>query len=276
LSVDVNVNAAFNKNNMSSVALTEGIIHGTSNLIQGIGEINRSEVGYPVGYFWGYQVDGIFQNENDVLAYRSGEALIQPGAKPGDVRFVDRNGDGMISDLDKTMIGDPNPDVTYGLNVNLGYKGFSLALYTYGMGGHQNMMSLRSVERWYNNYSTEILGRWLGEGTSNTIPRVTLGDEANKNYTNFSELYIQDASFFRIKTLNVGYDFKTLFKSMPLTKLKLYVSVNNLLTFTKYKGMDPEVGFGDRTDNRYDMTSGMDFGFYPQPRTVMVGINAQF
>jgi TonB-dependent starch-binding outer membrane protein SusC len=182
----------------------------------------------------------------------------------------------MISDLDKTMIGDPNPDVTYGLNVNLGYKGFSLAVYTYGMGGHQNMMSLRSVERWYNNYSTEILGRWLGEGTSNTIPRVTLGDEANKNYTNFSELYIQDASFFRIKTLNIGYDFKSLFKTMPLTKLKLYVSVNNLLTFTKYKGMDPEVGFGDRTDNRYDMTSGMDFGFYPQPRTVMVGINAHF
>lgn len=276
LSVDVSVNAAFNKNNLSSVALTEGIIHGTSNLIQGIGEINRSEVGYPVGYFWGYQVDGIFQNENDVLNYRSGEGLIQPGAKPGDVRFVDRNGDGMISDLDKTIIGDPNPDVTYGLNVNLGYKGFSLAVYTYGMGGHQNMMSLRSVERWYNNYSTEILGRWLGEGTSNTIPRVTLGDEANKNYTNFSELYIQDASFFRIKTLNVGYDFKSLFNNMPLTKLKLYVSVNNLLTFTKYKGMDPEVGFGDRTDNRYDMTSGMDFGFYPQPRTVMVGINAHF
>ncbi|HYG19034.1 MAG TPA: SusC/RagA family TonB-linked outer membrane protein, partial [Ohtaekwangia sp.] len=274
--LSVNANAAFNKNEVTAINNNEKIIHGDANLIQGIGEINRAQVGYPVGYFWGYQVAGIFQNEQEIQNYRQGETIIQPNALPGDVRFVDRNGDGFISDLDKTMIGDPNPDVTYGLNVNVGYKGFDLSIYSYGMAGHQNMMSNRSVERWYNNYPQEVLGRWLGEGTSNSTPRITLGDEANKNYTNFSELYIHDADFFRIKTLNIGYDFMRLLPNLPLQKLRLYFSANNLFTLTRYKGMDPEVGFGDRTAERYNMTSGMDFGYYPQPRTFMVGVNVHF
>jgi TonB-linked SusC/RagA family outer membrane protein len=275
LSVGLNANVAFNKNMVTDIANPEKILHGDANLIQGIGEINRAQVGFPTGYFWGYQTDGLFQNESDVLNHRKGEALIQPNAAPGDIKFVDRDDNGVINDLDKTMIGDPNPDVTYGLNLNLGYKGFDVSIYSYGMGGHQVVRSVRSFERFYNNHTTEVLGRWLGEGTSNTVPRVTLND-LNKNYANFSDFYIKDADFFRIKALNIGYDFKTLFTDMPISKLRLYFSANNLFTVTKYAGMDPEVGFGDETATGYNMTTGLDFGYYPQPRTYLVGVNVQF
>ncbi|HYG38059.1 MAG TPA: TonB-dependent receptor [Cytophagales bacterium] len=276
LSVGVSANAAFNQNKVTEINNSEKIIHGDPNLIQGLSEINRAEVGKPVGYFWGYKVAGIFQNEEEIQNYRNNEKVVQPSAVPGDVKFVDLNGDGSINDLDKTMIGDPNPDATYGFNVNLGYKGFDLSIYTYGMAGNQNMFGVRNVERYYFNYTTDILNRWHGEGTSNSVPRVTNGSEANKNYLNFSELYIQDASFFRIKSLNIGYDFSRLLPKSPFTKLRLYVSANNLFTFTKYKGMDPEIGFGDRTGNRYNMTSGVDVGYYPQPRSFMTGVNIQF
>src|SRR5699024_9990412 len=153
----------------------------------------------------------------------------------GDVKFVDLNGDGQISDADKTQIGDPNPDLTYGFNINIGYKGFDASIYTYGMAGHQNVFSLRRHDRLYPNYFINILNRWPGEGTSNTIPRVTRGDEPNGNYKKFSELYIQDADFLRIKTVSLGDDFSTIMENLPVRKFRVYLSANNLFTFTKYK-----------------------------------------
>lgn len=280
LTFGISGNVAFNKNEVISIANSEGIIHGDANVLQGISEFNRAEEGFPVGYFWGYEVAGIFQNAQEIQDYRNNETVVQPTAKPGDVKFVDRNRDGVINEQDKTMIGDPNPDVTYGLNLNLGYKGFDLSVYTYGMGGHQNVFGYRAYERWYNNYTTDILNRWHGEGTSNTLPRVTLNDEPNQNYIKFSELYIQDASFFRVKTVNLGYDFSRLLPDGPFNQLRLYFSANNLFTFTKYKGLDPEVGFAPATSPQagveYNMSSGVDVGYYPQPRTFLLGLNIQF
>lgn len=280
-SFGINGNAAFNENRVTDISNSEGIIHGNPNIIwQGLGEVNRAQEGYPVGYFWGYEVAGIFQNEAEIQNYRNNEQVVQPTAQPGDVKFVDRNGDGLIDDEDKTMIGDPNPDVTYGFNLNLGFRGFDLSVYTYGMAGHQNLFGNRSNERWFNNYTTDVLDRWHGEGTSNSTPRVTLGDEANGNYRNFSQLYIQDASFFRIKTLTLGYDLARLLPNTTFQQVRVYVAANNLFTFTRYKGMDPEIGYGPETSPQagvsYNMSSGMDIGYYPQPRTYMAGLNIKF
>jgi TonB-dependent starch-binding outer membrane protein SusC len=271
LSVNIKGNIAFNKNKVTEIANTEKIIHGPDNVLyQGMTEMYRAQVGYPVGYFYGLQMDGIFQNEAEIQAYTKDEQMIQPNAVPGDVKFVDRDGNGVINGLDRTMIGNPNPDVTYGLSVNLGYKGFDFSIYTYGMAGQQVVMNHRSYERFYTNYTTDILNRWHGEGTSNSQPRVTNNQEANNNHQ-FSELFVHDGDFFRIKSLNIGYDLGKLIPNKPLGQLRVYFSANNLFTFTKYPGMDPEVGFGGMSN--YGWASGVDVGFYPQPRTYLVGLN---
>ncbi len=290
LSVGVNGNVAFNQNEVTRIANTEGIIHGDVNLLfNNMDELNRAQVGFPVGYFYGLRTAGIFQNQEEIAAYSKNGKEIQPDAQPGDVKFVDLDGDGSITSADKTKLGSPNPNVTYGFNFNLGYKGFDFSVYTYGMGGQQNVMGYHPYDTWYANYTTDVLGRWHGEGTSNSIPRVTRGDELNGNYKKFSDLYVQDASFLRIKSVNLGYDFTKLLPTLPFRQFRVFVSANNLFTFTKYKGLDPEVGFSPQTTGSlgtqntqgglynavagYNMSSGIDVGFYPQPRTFMAGVS---
>lgn len=268
-SFSVNANGSYNKNEVTKIANSEGIIHGDSNLLfQGIDELNRVQVGMPIGYFYGLKTAGIFQNAAEVAAG------VQPNAKPGDVRFVDLNGDGVIDANDKTKIGDPNPDFMYGFNVDLSYKAFDLSIYTYGTAGGQNVFGVHDYTRAYNNYTTEILNRWTTEGTSNKIPRVTYGTDANGNYTHFSDLYIQDSDFFRIKAITIGCDISKLTDRLkPFSKFRIYASANNLFTFTKYKGMDPEIGFGNTNQS---WARGIDVGYYPQPRTYMLGLNVNF
>lgn len=290
VSFTVSGNVAFNKNEVTRIANDEGIIHGDPNtLFNNLDEMNRAQVGHPVGFFYGLQTAGIFQNDEEIAAYSKDGNRIQPYAVPGDVKFVDRNGDGVIDDKDKTQIGNPNPSATYGLNFNVAYKGFDFSVYTYGSGGQQNVFGYRPYDTWYANYTTDILGRWHGEGTSNRLPRVTRGDERNENYKQFSDLYVQNATFLRIKSINVGYDFTKLLPSLPFRQFRVYVSANNLFTFTKYKGLDPEVGFAPQatsalgTQNTqgglynafsgYNLSSGVDVGFYPQPRTFMAGVS---
>lgn len=268
--VSASGNLARNRNKVLNIENDEGYIQGSDNvLFQGLDEMYRVEEGMPVGYFYGLKTDGIFQNEQEVINHGA-----QPNALPGDVRFVDLNGDGAINADDKTKIGDPNPDYTYGFNLNLNYKAFDFSVYTYGVAGNQNAFGVRTYERFYNNYTTDILDRWHGEGTSNSVPRVTSGGDANGNYTRFSDRYIQNASFFRIKAVNLGCDLTKLTDKLPFSQLRLYVSANNLFTFTNYKGMDPEIGFGGNTDDSW--ASGVDVGFYPQPRTYTVGLNLTF
>lgn len=272
----VNANFSHNKNEVTRVATDNGIIYGDSNLLfQGLDEMNRVQEGQPIGFFYGLETAGIFQNQAQIDAYAKDGDLIQPGAVPGDVKFVDRNGDGQITADDKTKVGDPNPDYYYGVNFQLRYKAFDLSVYTYGAGGNQIAYGVHDYSRPFFNYTSDVLGRWTGEGTSNTTPRVTYGTTENGNYTKFSDLYIKDGDFFRIKTVTLGCDLAKLSDQIgkTFTQLRLFVSANNLYTFTKYPGMDPEIGFGNSNQS---WAKGIDVGYYPQPRTYMLGLSANF
>ncbi|WP_339071036.1 TonB-dependent receptor [Chitinophaga sp. 212800008-4] len=265
----IGINGAYNKNRIGNIPTNDHIIHGPNNLLYSNSlEFYRAANGYPIGYFWGLKTAGIFQSEAEVNAYRSKSGkLIQPDAKPGDVRFVDQNGDGVIDASDKTMIGDPNPHFTFGFNIGLDYKGFDLQIQASGVSGNKIVQSWRDQSGAYGNYSAAILDRWHGPGSSNTMPRVT---EDNRNWTQFSDLYIHDGSFLRINTITLGYDFSKLASRNYLGKIRLYAAVLNAFTFTKYNGMDPEVGYNE------GFSTGVDLGYYPRPRTVMIGANLRF
>jgi TonB-dependent starch-binding outer membrane protein SusC len=269
LNYSIGLNGAYNKNKIGRIPTNDGIIHGRSNVLYANAlEFYRAANGQPVGYFWGLKTDGLFQTEADVNAYvnKSGNK-IQPDAQPGDVRYVDLNNDGAINADDKTKIGDPNPDLTYGFSISLDYKGFDFLVQASGVAGNQIVQSWRDQSGSKGNYSSAILQRWTGPGSSNKIPRVT---EDNRNWTNFSDLYIQDGDFLRISTITLGYDFANMFKKNYLSKVRLYASVLNAFTFTNYNGMDPEVGYNE------DFSTGVDLGYYPRPRTVMIGANIRF
>ena len=271
----IELNLSYNENEVTSIANTEGIIYGPNNVLgQGTEELYRAQVGYPIGYFRGYKTKGVFQNEEQVGNYKnSAGKIIIPDAQPGDLIFSDTNDDGQISDVDKVMIGNPNPDYMIGLNLNFGYKGFDLSINGYGSLGQQ---IARSWRRWadspQNNYTTDILaGRWHGEGSSNKLPRLTYG--AHKNYQYVSDIFIEDGDYFRISNITFGYDFKELFKNIPLSQARFFVSVQNIHTFSDYSGMDPEIGTSTTDD---DWAKGIDVGFYPTPRTFMIGMNLKF
>ena len=265
----VGVNGAWNKNRIGNIPTNDHILHGNKNVLYAnAGEFYRAYNGEPVGYFWGLKTAGVFQNEAEVNSYvsKSGNK-IQPNAQPGDVRFVDLNNDGAISAEDKTNIGNPNPDFTFGFSIALDYKGFDFLVQASGVAGNQIVQSYRNQSGSQANYTAEILDRWHGPGSSNKIPRVT---EDNRNWTEFSDLYIHNGSFMRINTITLGYDLSGLLKKNYLSKVRFYASVLNAFTFTKYNGMDPEVGYNE------GFSSGVDLGYYPRPRTVMIGANIRF
>lgn len=226
----------------------------------------RMEVGQPMGYFYGYQTDGIFQNQAEVDAHPS-QAALGATARPGDLRFVDTNGDGVLNADDRTNIGDPIPDATMGLNLSFEYKGFDFVAFAFASLGND---MVRNYERTLTdvNRLNYVLDRWTGEGTSNSVPRVTTGATAN---TIFSDYYVEDASYLRIQNVQLGYTINPDFtKRSGITKLRLYAGVNNVYTFTKYRGFDPGASSGA------PLSSGIDFGFYPVPRTYLFGLNLNF
>jgi TonB-linked SusC/RagA family outer membrane protein len=264
----VGINGSYNKNTIGNIPTNDHILHGYTNVLFANSlEFYRATNGQPVGYFWGLKTDGVFQTEEEVNAYRNKNSkLIQPDAKPGDVRYVDLNGDGIIGNDDRTKIGDPNPDFVFGFNVSLDYKGFDFLVQASGVAGNQLVQSWKGPGG-HGNYSAEILDRWTGPGSSNRIPRVT---EEGTNWAQFSDLYVYDGSYLRISTITLGYDFARIAKKNYLSKVRLYGSVLNAFTFTKYNGMDPEIGHNDW------FSSGIDLGYYPRPRTMLVGANIRF
>jgi TonB-linked SusC/RagA family outer membrane protein len=271
----VSANGAYNENKVGEIPNADGIIHGLSNeLYDNAGEFYRAQNGYPLGYFWGYKTGGVFQNQAQIDNYKSANGVVlQPTAAPGDLIYTNVNGDDKIDSSDKTNIGKPNPDFTYGFSVSASYKAFDFSLNANGVAGNEIVQSYRNQSGAYGNYTSAILDRWHGEGSSNTVPRVT---EDNRNFTQFSDLYIQKGDFLRINTVTLGFDLAKMKQSKPFfaSQFRLYFSVLNLYTFTKYNGMDPEIGFGSSNDDQ-KFSSGVDVGYYPRPRTFMLGLNVK-
>jgi hypothetical protein len=272
LSYRVAANASYNQNEVLSIANTEGIIRGGTNVLsQGTTDMFRAQVGFPIGYFWGYKTAGVFQNTSEIAAHQATGKGMLNNPQPGDLIFIDTNGDGTISDLDKVQIGDPNPHWTGSLSVSLGYKGFDFAVTAYGNFGMQVAKSYRDfADSPYQNFTEDILGRWHGEGTSNKLPRLTSGSHTNWQYV--SDIYIQNADFVKISNVRFGYDFKKLFRKVPFGKLVLYATVQNLLTITGYDGMDPEVSYAPNAS----WASGIDLGMFPAQRTYQLGVSINF
>lgn len=259
-------NVTFLKNEVLEVKNGTGILEGGGF---GVGQpaMTRMEVGMPLGYFYGYKTDGIFQNQAEIDAHADQTTINGSIPAPGDIRYADLNGDGVVDVKDKTNVGDPIPDATMGFNIQLNYKGFDLAAYAFASLGND---MVRNYERDAAdvNRSNYLLGRWHGEGTSNSVPRVTTGNTANNV---FSDYFVEDASYCRIQNIQLGYTINNNFtQKSGITKLRLYVGANNLYTFTKYRGYDPGASSGA------PLSSGIDFGFYPVPRTYLLGLNLNF
>lgn len=283
-SYNVGVNFATNKNKVTRIANETGYINGGGSILsQGTEYIYRAQVDKPIGYFYGMSYSGIWQNQAEIDAARAAGKAVLDNAQPGDCIWDDWNGDGVITyaeakdangnDIcDRHEIGNPNPDVTLGINLGLAWKGLDFAVNGAGAFGMQIMRSYRSFsDSWWHNYDTTIFDRWHGEGTSNTVPRISGTGHANTNYV--STRYMEDADYFKIKTVTLGYDFKKLWKSCPLQQLRLYVQAQNLITFTGYTGLDPEVGNSAGADG---WASGIDLGLYPPSRTYLVGATIKF
>lgn len=270
----VTVSGANNKNEVTRIANTDGIINGPIDVLsQGTSYVSRVQVGYPIGYFVGYKTAGILQNQSEVDAYKApnGQPYF-PNQRPGDVRYVDINNDGVINDSDKTYLGNPNPDFELGLQLNFEYKGVYLNTTMAGKFGMQIMQSYRSfADSPMQNYTSDIFNRWHGEGTSNRLPR--LSSSANQNTQYVSDIYMHDADYLRINNLTLGYNFNEVLSNVKwMSNLRMYMAVNNLYTFTDYDGMDPEVRYGHDAS----WASGIDLGLYPQARTVMFGMSVDF
>ena len=278
---NVGWNMAYNHNEVTEVKSNQTYNNGGKDLLaQNTGYMARFEEGHPIGYFWGYKTEGVMQNEADVQAYldkncKGNAANSKQGTsiKPGDLKFVDVNGDGVINDDDKTELGDPHPDVTMGITLGASYKGFDLSVTGFGAFGQQVARSFRKfTDGEFENFTTEVYDYWHGEGTSNKYPLLAHMN-AGPNWQTISDIYIENASYFRLQNLTVGYDFTKIWKSSPFQQLRLYFAAQNLFTITGYKGMDPENGTAIGSDS---WVTGVDVGNYPQPRTYMVGVNVKF
>ena len=278
---NVGWNMAYNHNEVTEVKSNQTYNNGGNDLLaQNTGYMARFEEGHPIGYFWGYKTEGVMQNEADVQAYldkncKGNAANSKQGTdiKPGDLKFVDVNGDGVINDDDKTELGNPHPDVTMGISLGASYKGFDLSVTGFGAFGQQVARSFRKfTDGEFENFTTEVYDYWHGEGTSNKYPLLA-HMSAGPNWQTISDIYIEDASYFRLQNLTVGYDFTKIWKNSPFQQLRLYFAAQNLFTITGYKGMDPENGTAIGSDS---WVTGVDVGNYPQPRTYMVGVNVKF
>ena len=264
LEFNVSYNVATLKNEVLSLAAGQTFI---PTGVFGVGGItsSRFQVGQPMGYFFGYQTDGVYQNASEISA-----GAKQDGAQVGDIRYKDINGDGTIDfsgNTDKVSIGSPIPQVTMGLNLSANYKGFDVSTMIYGSFGNKIVRNYERQTPLANMLNYKI-ARWTGETSTNSEPRLTTG--ANRNNI-ISDYFVEDGSFVRIKNVQIGYTVpSSLLQKLKIDRFRVYFAVNNLSTFTKYKGFDPDLGSFD------PLSAGIDFGFYPQARSYMCGINIGF
>ena len=273
-SYHANVNVATNKNEVTRLANNSGYIDGqTKALFENSSWVSRVEVGHPIGYFNGMSYSGIWQNLQQIDDARAAGKAVLDGAQPGDCIWDDWNGDGQISlSEDRHEIGNPHPDVTLGVSLGCEWKGFDFGVTGSGAFGQQVMQCYRTalLANQYNSYTVDDLDRWHGEGTSNTKPRLAIGS-INEQWV--STRYMQNADYFKIQNITLGYDFAKLWKASPFSQLRLYVQAQNLYTFTGYTGVDPEVGSSGGKDS---WARGIDVGLYPSARTFIVGASIKF
>ncbi|HCX24304.1 MAG: SusC/RagA family TonB-linked outer membrane protein [Flammeovirgaceae bacterium] len=268
LYLGVNGNVSYLQNEVTDLGTGVDYLSGGQSFQASSYPITRTAVGEAINSFYGFRRLGIFQNEEEVRNYTNSEGgMIQPNAKPGDFMWEDVDGDGSITEADRTFIGDPTPNWSYGLTVNLAYKGFDLVVFGQGVAGNMIFQGLRRLDVTNANYQTAALGRWTGEGTSNDYPRL-IDSDPNGNFTNPSDFYLEKGDYFRFKTVQLGYTLPTnLIAKAGIDKVRVYLMAENLLTFTKYTGYDPEIGGG---------VMSIDRGIYPQARTYMLGLNFNF
>jgi len=267
-SYSVGGNISFIQNQVTALASEGSIITtGDGNNLK---NISRTETGHPLASFYGYQMLGIFQNQNEI---NTSAALL--GTKPGDVKYEDVNEDGQINDSDRKYIGSPLPKFTYGINLDLAYKQFDFTAFFQGSQGNK---IFNTTDYWLegdlaSNSSTSILNRWTGEGTSNSMPRATF-DNAGNN-TLISSRYVKDGSYLRMKNVQIGYTLnKSVLEKISFQNIRIYVAAQNLLTFTKYDGVDPELGVDPSQDSPLDI--GIDRGRYPSVRSFTIGLDINF
>lgn len=249
----------FINGNLSAVTNRVDELH--PNLPNLIGEVTRTQPGHPLNAYYGFIQEGIYQNEEEIQNHLFNTS--NPSQQPGDIRFVDLDGNGVIDDNDRTIIGDPNPDLIYGFNFGGSYSSFDISLFfqgVYGVDRFNDQKRIIDYDTRPFNYSENILDSWDGEGSTNTNPRVSFTDNGSSRV---SDIYVEDASYLRLKNVEVGYTLGAE-RFLGDSDVRMYVSGQNLLTFTNYSGLDPE------------STALMDRGTYPQSRTVMLGINLTF
>jgi TonB-linked SusC/RagA family outer membrane protein len=263
-----NGNVSYLKNEVTFLGQGKEFITSGTAGFQSMGDITRTQVGQAYNSFYGFQTAGIFQTVEEVNAYaNSTGGLIQPNAKPGDFRWADTNGDGTITNDDKKFLGSPLPKYTFGLTLNMDFKGFDLMVFAQGATGNKIFQGLRRLDILNGNYQTEALGRWTGPGTSNDYPRLTNND-TNGNFGNSSDFYLEKGDYLRLKVVQLGYSLPSdVISKMGASKVRLYVTGENLVTLTKYTGFDPEIGGN---------ILGIDRGYYPQARSFIFGANIQF
>ena len=262
-------NASYLKNTVTYVAADTNFIAGGAGF-QSMSTITRIQVGHAYNSFWGYKSLGIFQNEQEILNYKNKAGNpIQPNARPGDFIWADLNGDGVITngDLDKTFLGSNIPKYVFGFTINMDYKGFDFMLFAQGVAGNKIFQGLRRLDILTSNFPVKALSRWTGEGSSNDYPRLITTDP-NNNFNWMSDFYLEKGDYLRLKVVQLGYTLPNrLFNRIGISKLRVYVTAENLLTLTNYTGYDPEVGGG---------IFGIDKGQYPQARTILGGLQLQF
>jgi TonB-linked SusC/RagA family outer membrane protein len=231
-------------------------------------EITRSTVGQPIGAFYGYQADGLFQNMEEVTTHE-----IQPNAQPGDIRFRDVNGDGELNGDDRTYIGSPHPDLVLGLNVGLNYKGFDLSMLFNGSIGNDIYNLTKYKTEFFNqasyNKSAAVLDAWTPENSGATAPRVSL-DDPNNNIRP-SSYYLENGSYFKLYNMQLGYNVPK--DKIGGINLRVYLQATNLFTITNYSGMTPEIGLQNYSSSNRNLDIGVDRGIYPPSRTFALGVN---
>jgi len=262
-----NGNVAYLKNQVTYVASDANFITGDASF-QSMGPVTRTQVGQSYNSFYGYKTAGIFQNLTQINSYTNAAGgLIQPNARPGDFRWVDTDGDGVITDKDKTFLGSSIPKYTFGLTLSADYKNFDIMAFAQGAAGNKIFQGLRRLDIGNSNWQTVAMSRWTGEGTSNSYPRLTSND-TNANFGNMSDFYLEKGDYVRLKVVQIGYSLpNNLVGKIGASKLRIYLSAENLLTLTKYTGYDPEIGGG---------VFGIDKGVYPQARSFMLGVQLKF